>query len=87
MGLLTIAGLSVFGSVGAFLLYTGVIRTLGVIRSNLTTNLIPVLTALTAYVFLGDKPTLRTILGIILVIIGLVISQLKDIRKVILPAD
>jgi len=87
IGLLTIAALSVFGSVGAFLLYTGVIRELGVIRSNLTTNLIPVLTALTAFLFLGDKPTLRAVIGILLVIIGLVISQLKDIRKVILPAD
>ena len=87
IGLLTIAGLSVFGSVGAFLLYTGVIRTLGVIRSNLTTNLIPVLTAFTAFIFLGDKPTLRTAIGIVLVIVGLVVSQLKDIRKVILPAD
>ncbi len=86
-GLMTIVALSVFGSVGAFMLYTGVIRTLGVIRSNLTTNLIPVLTALTAFLFLGDRPTLRAIIGIMLVIIGLVVSQLRDIRKVILPAE
>jgi drug/metabolite transporter (DMT)-like permease len=87
VGLLTIAAMSVFGSVGAFLLYTGVIRELGVIRSNLTTNLIPVLTALTSFLFLGDRPTFRAIIGILLVITGLIISQLRDIRKVILPAD
>jgi drug/metabolite transporter (DMT)-like permease len=86
-GLLTISYLSVFGSVGAFLLYTGVIRELGVIRSNLTTNLIPVITALTAFLILGDRLTVRAVSGIILVIIGLVISQLKDIRKAIIPAD
>lgn len=86
-GLLTITAMSVFASVGAFMLYTGVIRELGVIKSNLTTNLIPVLTAITAFIFLGDKPTVKAFAGIMLVIIGLVISQLKDIRKVILPAE
>lgn len=86
-GLLTITAMSVFASVGAFMLYTGVIRELGVIKSNLTTNLIPVLTAITAFIFLGDKPTFKAFAGILLVIIGLVISQLKDIRKAIIPAD
>lgn len=87
LGLGTIAAMSVFGSVGAFMLFTGVIRTLGVIRSNLTTNMIPVLTALMAFFWLGDRPTLRAIIGILLVIFGLVISQLKDIKKVVVPAD
>ncbi len=86
-GLLTIASMSVFGSVGAFLLFTGVIRELGVIRSNLTTNLIPVLTAFMAFILLGDKPTIRAVLGILLVITGLIISQLKDIKKVVVPAE
>ena len=87
MGLLTIAGMSVFASVGAFLLYTGVIRDLGIIRSNLFTNLIPVLTVISALLILGDKPTLRGFLGIGLVIAGLVISQYRDIRRSIIPAE
>jgi drug/metabolite transporter (DMT)-like permease len=86
-GLLTIAAMSILASVGAFALYTGVIRTLGVIRSNLFTNLIPVLTAVAAFVLLGDAPTLRAVLGIILVIIGLIISQAKDIRSAFIPYD
>jgi len=86
-GLLTISAMSLFGSVAAFLLFTGVIRTLGVVRSNLTTNLIPVMTALTAFLFLGDIPTFRAIAGVLLVIIGLVISQLKDVRRVVIPAE
>lgn len=86
-GLFTIASMSVFGSVGAFLLFTGVIRELGVIRSNLTTNLIPVLTALMAFILLGDRPTIRAIIGILMVIFGLVISQIKDIKKVVVPAE
>jgi drug/metabolite transporter (DMT)-like permease len=86
-GLLTIASMSVFASVGAFLLYTGVIRELGVIRSNLFTNLIPVLTAITAFFILGDKPTLQAVLGIALVICGLLISQKKVIKTEIVPFD
>jgi drug/metabolite transporter (DMT)-like permease len=86
-GLLTIAAMSVFASVGAFLLYTGVIRELGVIKSNLFTNLIPVLTAITAFLILGDRPTLRAVIGIVLVIFGLLISQKKDIKTEIVPFD
>ena len=86
-GLLTIAGLSVFASVGAFLLFTGVIRELGVMRSNLFANLIPVITSVLAFFVLGDQPTFRAVIGIVLVIIGLIISQYKDIRQVIIPAE
>jgi drug/metabolite transporter (DMT)-like permease len=86
-GLLTIAAMSVFASVGAFVLYTGVIRTLGVIKSNLFTNLIPVFTAILAFLVLGDHPSLRAVLGIILVILGLLISQARDIRSAFIPYD
>ncbi len=86
-GLLTIAGMSVFASVLAFLLFTGVIRELGVIRTNLFTYLIPVITAFLAFFILGDKPTGRTFLGIFLVISGLAISQYKDLRHVIIPPE
>jgi drug/metabolite transporter (DMT)-like permease len=82
-GLLTIGAMSVFASVGAFMLFTGVIRDLGVIRSNLFSNLIPVLTAILAFVILGDKPTLRAFVGIVLVICGLVVSQYHDIKRVV----
>jgi drug/metabolite transporter (DMT)-like permease len=83
MGLVTIGAMSIFASVGAFMLFTGVIRDLGVIRSNLFSNLIPVLTAILAFVILGDKPTLRAFIGILLVICGLILSQYQDIKRVI----
>ncbi len=86
-GLLTISAMSIFASVGAFVLYTGVIRELGVIKSNLFTNLIPVLTALSAFILLGEVPTWRAVFGIILVITGLFISQAKDMRSAFLPYD
>lgn len=80
-GLLTIAGMSVFASVGAFLLYTGVIRDLGVIRSNVFTNLIPVFTVVLAFLILGDKLTLLGAAGVALTILGLLIAQSHDLRR------
>lgn len=86
-GLFTIASMSVFGSVGAFMLFTGVIRELGAIKSNLFTYLIPVLTAMTAFVILGESPTLRAFVGIVLVVFGLFISHTQDIRNVFIPYE
>ncbi|HOZ00530.1 MAG TPA: DMT family transporter [Candidatus Syntrophosphaera sp.] len=80
-GLLTIAAMSLFASVGAFLLYTGVIRELGVIKSNVFTNLIPVFTVFLAYLMLGDALTLNALGGVALTILGLFISQYPDLRR------
>jgi drug/metabolite transporter (DMT)-like permease len=80
-GLLTIAMMSVFASIGAFLLYTGVIRELGVIRSNVFVNLIPVFTVFLAFFILGDKITLQVIGGVALTVVGLFLSQLPDLRR------
>jgi drug/metabolite transporter (DMT)-like permease len=80
-GLLTIAMMSIFASVGAFLLYTGVIRELGVIRSNIFVNLIPVFTVFLAFFILGDKITLQVTGGVALTVIGLFLSQLPDLRR------
>lgn len=80
-GLGTIAAMSIFASVGAFLLYTGVIRELGVIRSNVFTNLIPVFTVALAFFILGDRLTVYSTIGLMLTLVGLVLSQYKDLQK------
>lgn len=80
-GLGTVAAMSIFGSVGAFMLFTGAIRNLGVIRANVLTNLIPVFTIILAYFMLADKITAFTIAGFLLTISGLCISQLNDLKK------
>ncbi len=80
-GLITIAGMSLFASVGAFMLFTGVIRELGVIKSNVFTNLIPVFTVILAFLILGDTLTLSSTIGLCLTLIGLVLSQYKDLKK------
>ncbi len=83
MGLGTIAAMSIFASVGAFMLFTGAIRNLGVIKANIFTNLIPVYTVILAYLLLGDQITPLTVAGLVLTITGLLISQLKDLQKLI----
>ncbi len=80
-GLVTIAAMSLFGSVGAFVLFTGAIRELGVIRSNIFSNLIPVFTAALAFLILGDKLTPIVLGGVTLTILGLFIAQYPDIKR------
>lgn len=80
-GLVTIAAMSVFASVGAFMLFTGVIRELGVIKSNVFTNLIPVFTVILAFLILGDRLSLRAGIGVSLTILGLLVSQINDLRR------
>jgi len=81
MPLAAVIGMSLFASVGAFLLYTGVIRDLGVIRSNVFTNLIPVFTVILAFLLLGDRLGIRSGLGLGLTILGLFVSQYPDLRQ------
>jgi len=58
-----------------------VIRELGVIRSNVFTNLIPVFTVALAFVLLGDRLGLRSGFGLGLTLFGLFISQYPDLRQ------
>lgn len=80
-GLVTIAAMSIFASVGAFMLYTGVIRELGVSKSNIFTNLIPVYTVILAYFILGDRLSTLSAVGLSLAVIGLLLSQYKDLQR------
>lgn len=70
-----IAMLSVFASTMAFVLFTYCVKSLGVKRSNMYINLIPVFVAVFAWMVLGDSITLQTVTGIVVVILGLFIAQ------------
>ncbi len=74
---LAIIQLAIFASSIAFILYTKAIKRLGVAKSNMFINLIPVFTALFAWWILGDQIDLQKAIAIIIVISGLFISQLK----------
>ncbi|MDD4231345.1 MAG: DMT family transporter, partial [Candidatus Cloacimonetes bacterium] len=60
-GISTIVAMSLFATIGAFVLFTDVIRSLGVAKSNVFTNLIPVFTVVLAFIILGDSIGIRTI--------------------------
>ncbi len=77
--------LSVFASVIAFVLFADVVRKIGVSKTNVFVNLIPVFTALFAWLFMGEKVTLLKWGGIGIVVLGLFISQLGKFKFRIKP--
>lgn len=78
-GALAIVQLSIFASSLAFLLFIIVVAKLGMVKANIFTNLIPVFTAVFAYFIIGELITIQKVVGIILVITGIVISQIPAV--------
>ena len=72
--------LSVFASVIAFVLFAGVVREIGVARTNVFVNLIPVFTAIFAWWVLDESLTWLKITGIVIVVSGLFVSQLRKVK-------
>jgi drug/metabolite transporter (DMT)-like permease len=75
--MLAIIKLSVFASTVAFIFFSYSVRHMGITRSNIFVNVIPVFTAVFAWIILDDQLTLQKLIGIIVVIGGLFIAQLK----------
>ncbi|HRZ42680.1 MAG TPA: DMT family transporter [Bacteroidales bacterium] len=73
--------LAVFGSTLAFLFFTYAIRSLGVNRSSIYSNLIPVFTALFAFLFLGESFPFLKIIGMAIVIGGVLVVSLRNAGK------
>ncbi len=73
--------LAVFASTIAFMLFTFGIKHLGVTRANTISNLIPVVTALFSFIILGENFSLLNIIGILVVITGLILSQMHRNKK------
>ena len=69
--------LAVFASCGAFILFGYTVRVIGVTRANLFANIIPVLTALFAYYSIGEIITVEKFVGIIIMITGLYMAQIR----------
>lgn len=69
--------LSVFASTIAFLLFAYSVRNLGINKTNIFINIIPVFVAIIAYFVLGDQLKLVQILGIVVVISGLFLVQIN----------
>lgn len=73
--------LAVFSSTLAFVFFTQSIRQLGVNRSNTFINLIPVFVAILSFFILNESLGAQKLAGIIIVVTGLFLAQIKRIRK------
>lgn len=73
----TICSLAVFASSIAFMLYTYGVQKLGVTKATVFTYTIPVFTAFFSFIYNGEEFTILKITGIIVLIIGLMLSQGK----------
>ena len=73
--------LAVFASCGAFILFAWSVNRIGITKANVFTNCIPVFTALFSFIILGEKLTIQNIIGMMIVIFGLFMSQLNGRKK------
>jgi drug/metabolite transporter (DMT)-like permease len=73
--------LSVFASTLAFMFYTIAVREIGVAKTSVFSNLIPVATAIFSYFILRESIDINKLLGIIIVISGLLLSQSDKIFR------
>lgn len=69
--------LGLFASIGAFALFSVVIKNMGVTRANVFTNSIPIFTAIFSFFILDESITLQNWIGIAIVVLGLFLSQTK----------
>jgi drug/metabolite transporter (DMT)-like permease len=73
--------LAVFASTLAFVFFTQSIRQIGVNRSNSFINLIPVFVAILSFFILNEKLAAQQIFGIMIVVAGLFLAQIKRKRR------
>ena len=76
--LLSVGYLAVLASVTAFILFCYTVRKIGVTRANVFNNVRPVFTAILMWMIFGEIPPIWKIIGIIIIIIGLFISQKQE---------
>ncbi|MBN2632199.1 MAG: DMT family transporter [Bacteroidales bacterium] len=73
--------LALFASCGAFILFAYSVRNMGISRANIFSNCIPVFTALFSFILLDEKLVLNNIVGMMIVITGLFMSQINGRKK------
>ncbi len=79
----SILALAVFCSTLAYVFFTIATRELGVNKTNVFSNLIPVFTGIFSYFILGELFTIQKILGMMVVVFGLYLSQIKKSPTVV----
>ncbi|MBN2746768.1 MAG: EamA family transporter [Bacteroidales bacterium] len=81
----TLAQLVIFASILAFFFFITVIEKIGIARANVFTNFVPVVTAVSAWFILPDEHfSIKTFVGVFVVIVGIYFSQRKPKTLIIL---
>ncbi|HQB20080.1 MAG TPA: EamA family transporter, partial [Bacteroidales bacterium] len=59
------------------------VKNIGVAKSNVFSNLIPIFTAITSFILLNEAMTANKIIGMIVIITGVILAQLKKKQQTI----
>ncbi|MCW0483417.1 DMT family transporter [Gaoshiqia sediminis] len=76
-----IVKLAIFASILGFIFFTYSIRHLGINKSNMFINVMPVFVVIFSYFILGDEINAQKIIGVTVVIAGLFLAQLKRRKR------
>jgi drug/metabolite transporter (DMT)-like permease len=79
--------LAVFASTLAYVFYIIAIKGMGMIKANVFTNLIPVFTGIFSFFILGETFTVFKIAGMLLVMLGVLVSQSHRIGRILLKSS
>lgn len=79
----SLLALAVFCSTVAYIFFTMATHELGVNKTNVFSNLIPVFTAVFSYIILGELFTGQKLIGMAIVVLGLYLSQIKKSTTVV----
>jgi len=79
--LIALFSLAIIASSMAYVLFATTIKHIGVNRANVYSNLIPVTTVIASYYILDEVFTGSKVLGIVIVILGVFITQINKLRK------
>ena len=79
--LIALFSLAIIASSVAYVLFATTIKHIGVSRANVYSNLIPVTTVIASYFILDEIFTGRKVLGIVIVILGVFITQINKLRN------
>jgi len=73
--LMSIAALGIFASSLAYVFFAKAVQSMGIARTNIYANLIPVFTAVFSFLIIGEVISMGKFIGMALVIFGVLISQ------------
>ena len=79
--LIALFSLAIIASSMAYVLFATTIKHIGVNRANVYSNLIPVTTVIASYYILDEVFSGRKVLGIVIVILGVFITQINKLRN------